>query len=115
MKVKDFYSLIEYAKQHIVNLDSSLAVIVFETDKGVVYSEKFSVCEDYEYAFIDKMRASSDYTIKKIVCMFNNGQLDVPSFALRKTLIELNESNKDADILLLSSQGLCTRKLKQTF
>ena len=52
MAVKEFSTLIEYAKQLIEDLDTSMVVVVLETDKGVVYSEKCKVSEEYTYTFI---------------------------------------------------------------
>lgn len=115
MKIDDFKNLIESSKMQISVIENQQAVIALETEKCNIYSEIFNPTEDHNYTIFEKMTTNSDEIVKKIICIFDNEQLDVPSFQFRKMLIALDESNIDAEILLLSEEGWISRKLENTF
>ena len=53
-----------------------------------------------EQAFIDDLREAGDTEIRYIVCLFQGGGLDIPSYFFRKKLLELNPANGEAKMLL---------------
>ena len=54
-------------------------------------------------------------SIRKIVCIWEGGSVDLPAFLLRKKLCEVNPENKNAEILLTAAGGVATvRKISDT-
>lgn len=114
MNIEEFNDLVAYAEQQIGKTENKKAVVVVRTSKGNVYSNFFCPEEQCRYGMLEEMLTNSDTVVRQIVCMFNNGQLEVPSFELRTTLMRLDASNKDAELLLEGTNGLCTRRLHGT-
>ncbi len=57
---------------------------------------------------------SAKFTVRRMLCLWIDGGGDLPSYAFRKSLLELSPANQDADILLLGTNGLNTRTLIST-
>ncbi|MBO5402666.1 MAG: helix-turn-helix transcriptional regulator [Clostridia bacterium] len=79
--------------------------VVFRTAKGSIYKTVISDTQaDVESDLLLKeMRQSGDTHIESVVCCWEGGCVDMPSYELRQKLISLDRRNKDAAVLL---QGL---------
>jgi hypothetical protein len=53
-----------------------------------------------EQEFIDNLREAGNTEIRYIVCMFQGGIIDIPSYFFRQKLLELNPANGKAKMLL---------------
>ena len=98
----DFEALIIEARKFLdANETDRLATVLF-TDKGNTYIIHHKSCEE-SYAVcatLSSMIAAEDIRILKTVTMFSGGCLEIPSAWLRKFLYELNNDNKDMEILM---------------
>ncbi len=54
---------------------------------------------------LKQLTDSRDTEVKMIVCLWDGGPLDISSFYFREKLCSLNESNKNAEILLEDADG----------
>ncbi len=50
-------------------------------------------------------------TVQKIVCMWEGGAIDVPSYQFMKTLCDINAENRKAEILLRGLNAYVTKKI----
>lgn len=58
-----------------------------------------------ECRIVSELEASSDTEAEKIVCMWNNGTVDVPSYSFMQDLCKLDAKNRDTRIILNSGEG----------
>ena len=92
--------------------------ICLQSAKGELYhlTLKNALDAETEVAdFMEMLRASEDTHIARLVCMWQSGCVDLPSFAFRKNLFALDPQNRDCLILLQGAQGLNTRTLEASF
>ena len=113
---KMFDKMISIAKSKLSNITENTSVLplpqvaVLLTDKNNIYV----AVNDIDGSICDQLISNDDTRIVKLLTMWKNGQVDVPSFAFRKAIIEMNTANKDTDILLQGSEGFIVKKLSQT-
>ncbi len=74
----------------------------------------YTAMDDWSGAICEELKIKNDTHILKILTVWKNGQLDLPSYQLRQALIQLNENNKDADIILQGMDGYIIKKISQT-
>ncbi len=94
--------LFEIAKQ---NINENKQITVLVTNKQNVY-----VSTEIDGAdALDKLK--SDPTVLSMLTMWHSGEVDLPSMAFRKSLVNLDKSNLNADIVLRSDNGYILKKL----
>ena len=64
--------------------------------------------------FLSLLLENGNRALTHLVCLWKRGDVDLPSFALRKSLIEQNPENGKASILLVGENGYTQRTLKST-
>ena len=74
----------------------------------------YTAIDDLSGAICEELELKKDTRILKLITVWKNGQLDLPSYQLRQALIQLNENNKDADIILQGMDGYIIKKISQT-
>ncbi len=52
--------------------------------------------------------------VDRIICMWLDGEVDLPSYTFRKGLLEIDPENKNAQILLMGMNGFTMRSLDST-
>lgn len=67
-----------------------------------------------EADLIERLIAANDTCVSSILCMWGDGNIDIPSFAFRKILCELNPDNLNAGILVNTFNGYSAIKLGNT-
>lgn len=65
-------------------------------------------------SFLEELIQNQDTRLEKLVCLWANGEIDVPSFDFRRRLCALNDSNRTAKILLQSAEGYLIKTLSET-
>ena len=111
-----FDDLLNYAKDvlsktnHVHKGFPEPQVIVFTTTKCSTYISADNTIDDICSELISKQ----DTKISNLVAMWKNGQVDLPSLAFRKAILEMNSENKDTNILLQGKEGLIVKKLFET-
>ena len=80
-----------------VKLQAYTQCIVVLTDKQKIYhkiiANALSEENAVEFSFLNEVKSNHDTKIKKIVCMWGSGDIDLPSWKLRKMLCEVNLEN----------------------
>ena len=111
-----FDELFAIAKAELVELDERVEglpnpqVIVLLTD-----SNRFYVAvNDIDGIICEKLKQENDTTVLTILAMWKDGSVDVPSFAFRNTLVQMDERNLKAGILLNGIDGIHIRTLVTT-
>ncbi len=84
--------------------------VVFTTDKSYTYVSIDDTVED----ICRKLVSNHDTRIMKLLVMWKNQEIDLPSLALRKAIVEMNAENKDTNILLQGTNGFIVKKLSET-
>ena len=84
--------------------------IVFTTAKSYTYVS----VGDTPQEICSQLISDNDTRILKLLTMWKNGQVDLPSLAFRKAILEMNIENKDTNILLQGKEGLIVKKLFET-
>lgn len=68
----------------------------------------------HEEALIGQLQEAQDTRIDKIVCVWSDGCIDLPSDAFRKQLCALNDANGQARILLKQKDTWGYKTIEQT-
>ena len=101
--------LFEIANEVLDGLDVSCIVphvTVLLTYKDNYYAS----VNDYEGVVCQKLLSENDTAVKVILTVSKNGDILLPPYLLRKSLIELDESNYKTDIILQNDDGYGIRK-----
>ena len=91
--------------------------VVMLSAKGTVYSVSFKnghsaiQAEDVMKLFIEKKK-NSDAKIERLICMWHDGSIDLPSFAFREALVTAEGSNLSAKMLLSGLNGYVVKTVK---
>ncbi len=67
-----------------------------------------------EAALLRKVQKAKDCEIRFVLCMWQNQCIDIPSFAFRKLLLDLNEKNAESSLFVVSADGISQTKLSAT-
>ncbi len=116
----DFAHLFEIAKADLrkVTPEQYTQAVAFETASGNVYHAVIvnALTEEHldEKALLEQMKAQNDTQIVKIVCLWEGEQLDMPSYAFKMLICEMDAQNKDAQMLLLGKNCLIKKTIFQT-
>ena len=92
-------------------------LIVMLTAKGTVYSVSLQnghsaiEAEGVIKLFIEKKK-NSDAKIERLICMWHDGSIDLPSYAFREALVSAEVSNLSAKMLLSGLNGYVVKTIK---
>ncbi len=113
--IKCFEDLFKHIKADKLS-DKNTQTIVVKSLKGNIYKFINNITsKDDELEFLNLLVSKNDTKISEIVCAWSSGEIDLPSFAFRKSLCELDANNKDAKIILKNLNGYNCRKISETF
>ena len=96
--------LLSRAKKDADELSNGNTVVML-TAKGTVYSVSLQnghsaiEAEGVIKLFIEKKK-NSDAKIERLICMWHDGSIDLPSYAFREALVSAEVSNLSAKMLL---------------
>ncbi len=92
--------------------------IVVLTANGNKYSafigNALSIDKLDEKNFVDKLFNAQDTIISRILCLWQDGAVDIPSLDFRKMLYSLNPTNANAGIFVVTKDGYSVIKLDTT-
>ena len=111
-------TLLEKAKTEAAKLQGGMAVVML-TAKGNVQSISFrsmrTACDaDAAFEYLIELKKKGDSKIKRIVAMWSSGGIDMPSFAFRKVLLKVDESNASAEMLLVGLKSFVVKDVRST-
>ncbi len=85
-------------------------VIVLLTDKNHFYV----AVNDVDGTICEAMKREKDTKVVRILAMWKDGSIDLPTFDFRKALVRMDERNLKAGILLNGINGIHIRTLEST-
>ena len=118
-KNREYYELVQKAKELVALHSSADQVIIVKTQKGNVYhfinylhvDGQFIGKSDDEERFVQMLLDKEEPVLKYIVCMWNEYSIDVPSMHFRELLMSISEKNADAMLVLKSMSDLNLKKI----
>ena len=80
--------------------------VVLKTEQGeTIYSFACNTVKELVEQSCDMLINEKIRTVEKIVCVWEGGAIDVPPYRFMKALCELNDENKNTQILLNGGNG----------
>ena len=67
-----------------------------------------------EEALLKRLKDADDTEVRYLLCMWADGNIDLPSFDFRKMLCEVSEKNIDTQIFVMTQNGVALKKLEAT-
>ena len=67
-----------------------------------------------EASLLRKIQEAKDCEMCFILCMWQDKCIDIPSFAFRKLLLDLNEKNSESTLFVMTADGVSGIKLSAT-
>lgn len=94
-------------------------VVVMQSEKGNVYSIVFqntdsAVDADGGLKLFVELKKNCDTKIERLLCMWHDGTLDLPSYAFREMALKFDRGNLSAKILLCSLNSYTVRNIGMT-
>jgi len=108
--------LLNRAKKDSNELSNGNTVVMLSA-KGTIYSVSFQnghsaiEAEGVMKLFIEKKK-NNDAKIERLICMWHDGSIDLPSFAFREALVVAEGSNLSAKMLLSGLNGYVVKTVK---
>ena len=110
-----FYQLMEEARKQIPRHPRAEQVNVVRTEKGNVYSvalpDAVNAQKELE-SFFEMLREKDDRRVSHVVAMWSFGCAEIPSYAFRKGLLELDDGNGETLLLLAQKPSLLYKTLQ---
>ncbi len=112
----DFEPLLRQAEA-VLNADPSTEqAVAVQTTNGVRSFANHAVTSGStadETAFVQSLAESGDVRLTQIVCLWRSGlTVDLPSRSLRAALLDLDPTNREAEILLRTGDGYTARTVE---
>lgn len=94
-------------------------VVVILTAKGTVDSISFqnihsSIEAENAMKFLIEKKKSEEAKIERLICMWHDGSIDLPSFAFREALVAIDSKNLSTQMLLNGLNGYVVKTVKAT-
>jgi len=67
-----------------------------------------------EKEFLAKLKAAEDTEIRYVLCMWPDNCIDIPSFAFRKMLSDLDSKNQEALLFVMTVEGVSAMKISSS-
>ncbi len=100
------------------NKDKYTQAIVLYSTTGNEYSDIINnACSKdkaEEKVLLEKLKLAEDTKMRYVLCMWQDNNIDVPSFALRKMLCELDPKNQEALSFVMTTDGVSAIKISST-
>lgn len=110
-----FYQLMEEARKQISLHPEAEQVTVLRTKKNQVYClalpDAVNAQKELE-GFFGMLREKDDCRVSHVVAMWSTGAVEIPTFAFRKGLLELDAGNGETLMLLAQKPELRYRDLQ---
>ena len=100
--------MLEMAKKELCLIDAAVLVYVLETASGNIHTV---VNNDFQKT-LDAMAKANDAVVTKMVAMWQEGSVDVPSYAFRKALLALDAANEQTEVILRTERGYTTKAIR---
>ena len=81
---------------------------------GAVIQNALSKEKEDETALMEMLSLQGDTEIRYVLCMWEDGGIDVPSMAFRQMLLTLDPKNAESVLLLMTDNGVQGVQLSKT-
>ena len=110
--------LLSRARKEIETLSDGDVVVVLTT-KGTVDSISFpdlksSIEAEGAMRFFVEKKKKGDAKIERLICMWHDGSVDIPSFDFREALLAFESTNLSTKMLLNGLNGYVVKTVKAT-
>ena len=85
------------------------AIVLFSSagkEYGTVIQDALSQDKTEEEALFDRLRGQNDTEIRYVLCMWQDGAIDIPSISLRRMLCTLNSNNTESKVFVMTRSGI---------
>ena len=89
-------------------------VSVTQKEYSVVIKDVLSEEHAEEKALLEELKANHDTTLDYVLCMWQVGCIDIPSWTFRKMLCALDPKNADALLFVMTGNGVSAVRLANT-
>ena len=96
------------AKKALHGVNAVWLVYVLETVDGNIH---IILNNDFQKT-LDTMAKANDTVVVKMVAMWQEGSVDVPSYAFRKALLALDPANGQTEVILQTESGYITKAIR---
>ena len=81
---------------------------------GAIIRNALSEEKPDEAYLLRKIQEAKDGEICFVLCMWQDKRIDIPSFAFRNLLLDLNEKNSESMLFVMTADGVSEIKLSAT-
>ena len=85
-----------------------------ENEYGAVIGNAISKDKAEEEAFLKRLKDACDTEVWYLLCMWEDGNIDLPSIDFRKMLCEASAKNTETQIFVMTQNGTALKKLGST-
>ncbi|HIT34305.1 MAG TPA: hypothetical protein IAC31_06755 [Candidatus Faecousia intestinigallinarum] len=104
-------TLMEAAKELLAQVSSARQAVAVLTGNNRYCQASGNPMEDWEAGLAETLAMEQDARVRYLVCMWEDGTLDVPSARLRALLMASAE-NQETQVLLQGAQGYTVKTLR---
>ena len=93
------------------------AIVLYSaTDKeySMIIQNALFVEKTDELALLEQLKTSKDTVIHYVLCMWQDGSLDLSSYAFRNMLFSLDSQNANSLMFIMTADGVSVKKLSAT-
>jgi hypothetical protein len=117
-EIRNFRRYLMYEAARALTLDPSalqVTLLVLPTGEILLYPIHDLKDEISEDQFFSKLKADGKTHILHVLTMWKNQQIEIPKYSVRKHLLELDEENAGACVLLQGEKGINGFRLSDLF
>ena len=96
----------------------STQAIALHTSNGKIYcaviADATSKDKSEEKAFLDRVKNEGSVKIDSVLCMWEDGGIDIPSFTFRKMLCDIEPQSTEASLFVMTKDGPAALKLESS-
>ena len=110
--------LLNRARKEAEELDDGVVVVLLTAGGAVdsmVFEDLSSAIEAEDaLKFLLEKKKNGDARIERLICMWHDGGVDIPSFAFREALLTIERANGHAQVLMNGLNGYIVKTVKAT-
>lgn len=114
--LKYYYILKQYAEAQKVTLTQDKSIVCMMSKKNNLFHLIFPFTFDFSQILFEltKIIPENDRVMSAIICFLPPWNLEIPSFAFRKALLQIDDANQKAVIYMNGKDGVIQKELSET-
>ena len=106
---EEWDELLARAQSLLCDTEKDGQVVLAQTYGGKIYHQTTA-----KSALTEQLKQENDTAVEKMLCVWHNGSVDIPSFLLRDQLYKTNQKNLRMKMLLQGADSFVVKTLEQT-